>query len=1049
MQNLLKNSVLLILLLLTINSIDIFSQNIFNFDSIVNFRNSTIINIKDTSNLRRTNKQLDRFINFRKNRLDNGNYPDIVRLYNEFQTKYKYNYNEKLQSINWEELGPMKIETDLENAGNGRVNCIAFNPLKEKEIWIGAASGGMWKSEDSGNSWKPIDMTQFMSIGISDIKFSTHNPNIAYAATGDADGGMFSGTYSIGIIKTSDNGQTWNITNFHNLSDGLLIYELIIHPNNENIVWAATNNGIIRTNDGGLNWFYEVTGNCFSSIKMHPENPEILYAGTAHWRGNTKIIRTTDEGKNWTEIAKFELINRIAISVNKKYPNNLYFIGSSLENSNLGLYMLSYNKGDTWINKTNRQIDMVHGQGFYNLVLFNDYMSDSSFFIGGIYLGYVDTKSTKLYYQNGPHVDFHCVVYNEHDSYFYCGTDGGIYRTRDPQNNKWENISNGLSIMQVYRATPNPFHSSNLMAGSQDNGVVDFQNEKWYNILEADGMECVYDNFIPAINYKSAQNGYIIRNNSEITLLKIYNINESKPWTTHYIAHHKNSGQIYFGFQNLYIYDVILDSLIKLSQFTDNKTITFFDVDKSDSDVIYIVRGSEVIKTIDGGKNWSSIFESKYKISSIVIHPEDNKIAYISLTGYDSENKVYEYKNGTWRNISFNLMNVPVNKIIIPNTNPDYLIIATDLGVFAKDTSANKWELFGSGIPNVIVNDIKINYASGYLIAGTWGRGIWKAKLWNCEQNKILIDIENTYNYVCKDSSIKVKVLNPQKDLIYLWSNGQTGTEVDIKESGEYFVSAFDKFGCVSNSNFFNVDSKSYNFNIFVDTYSKFCKGDTAILFVDVYRFTPIKYFWSIGDTTQSIKVTEDGQYYCTVEFANGCRNTTKIHDIKFNSKPSTPILSFNSKTNEIFLYNSSNSGILASVLWFKDGVKIETDEINQESIKIDSSGIYSAIIYDENYCNQTSEEIIIIIPRDFPIPVSINTTSIDGEYEFNTLLPSNSELTIELYDLNGKLITNESNNQHYGYYKSKFDLKNFAQSIYYLNIIYNNKHIKTIKLAN
>ena len=120
-------------------------------------------------------------------------------------------YSKQSSQSNWISKGPINTPIILSNGkkrGNGRVNCIAFDPVDPDIIWIGSPAGGLWKSIDGGSNWT-TNTDNLPVIGISSIAIDPINTQNMLIVTGDADG---TDTYSIGILKSTDGGNTWNTT---------------------------------------------------------------------------------------------------------------------------------------------------------------------------------------------------------------------------------------------------------------------------------------------------------------------------------------------------------------------------------------------------------------------------------------------------------------------------------------------------------------------------------------------------------------------------------------------------------------------------------------------------------------------------------------------------------------------------------------------------------------------------------------------------------------------------------------------------------------------
>lgn len=183
----------------------------------------------------------------------------------------------QLASSTWTAMGPFGALAG--NAGGqflkaGRLNFITIDPTNTVNIWAGAPAGGLWKSTNNGSSW--TTNTDFLSVvGCSDLAIDPTNTNVMYLATGDGDAGD---TRSIGVLKSTNGGATWNTTGLTNaVTSYFLIRRLLIDPSNTQNVYAATTNGIYKTTNGGTNWSLVAGGNTYD-MEFKPGNSNIIYA---------------------------------------------------------------------------------------------------------------------------------------------------------------------------------------------------------------------------------------------------------------------------------------------------------------------------------------------------------------------------------------------------------------------------------------------------------------------------------------------------------------------------------------------------------------------------------------------------------------------------------------------------------------------------------------------------------------------------------------------------------------------------------------------------
>jgi len=199
-------------------------------------------------------KQFKRWENFMEPRVyPSGKLvnPDIVSL------EYKKYINQisksgfKKSNANWIAKGPQTWNTTSYNPGNGRVNCITVAPNDSNIIFLGAPSGGLWKSIDGGQTW--FTTTDSLTVlGVSAIAIHPSNPDLIYIATGDGDAGD---TYSVGVLYSLDGGYSWNSTGLNwQITQTRRISKILIHPYDPTIILATTNNGIYKSIDSGINW---------------------------------------------------------------------------------------------------------------------------------------------------------------------------------------------------------------------------------------------------------------------------------------------------------------------------------------------------------------------------------------------------------------------------------------------------------------------------------------------------------------------------------------------------------------------------------------------------------------------------------------------------------------------------------------------------------------------------------------------------------------------------------------------------------------------------
>ncbi|MCA1762489.1 MAG: hypothetical protein LC664_05790, partial [Flavobacteriales bacterium] len=266
-------------------------------------------------------------------------YPSGERLsgytfYTEWKKGRKIKGLEAKTDTEWEAVGPFEWEGQNGwNPGLGRVNAIVEDPSNNDIVYVCTPSGGLWKSTDSGNNWVPLT-DNLPAIGASGLAIDPTNTDILYLATGDGDG---NDTYSLGVLKSEDGGETWDNTSLaFQVSEGVRCSKILMDPDNSQRLWVATHNGLYTTSDGGQSWV-ETINDVIRDIEINPSDPSQVYAS------GRRFYKSTDNGENFDQVfdgvPAFGDVNRLAIATTPANPNYVYMVAGSNEDSGFhGLY---------------------------------------------------------------------------------------------------------------------------------------------------------------------------------------------------------------------------------------------------------------------------------------------------------------------------------------------------------------------------------------------------------------------------------------------------------------------------------------------------------------------------------------------------------------------------------------------------------------------------------------------------------------------------------------------------------------------------------------
>ena len=192
----------------------------------------------------------------------------------------------------WKQTGPVNFPINVSGQinGIGRVSQIKFHPSLPNKLYAVSASGGLYVSNNTGNSWSLMNTDKFPSTACASVCIDYTNDNIIYLSTGDAN---YYGS-DFGIYKTNDGGLNWLPANIG--VGNRMALEILMDPTNHNILVAATTDGIWRTTDGGTSWTNVKSGGAFKDMKRKP-NTNSLFAVTA-----SQYFVSNDFGITWNLI---------------------------------------------------------------------------------------------------------------------------------------------------------------------------------------------------------------------------------------------------------------------------------------------------------------------------------------------------------------------------------------------------------------------------------------------------------------------------------------------------------------------------------------------------------------------------------------------------------------------------------------------------------------------------------------------------------------------------------------------------------------------------
>ncbi len=478
---------------------------------------------------------------------------------------------------------------------SGRVSAIDAirEPNGKLTIFIGAASGGVWKSEDSGTRYKPIfDEQPVQSIGA--LTLDPKNSKNVWVGTGES---WTRNSVSIGngIYKSTDGGETWN---YAGLPNSERVAKIVVSPANSDTVYVAvpgalwsdsTDRGLYKTTDGGKNWSLILKGanpsTGASAITMDPNDPNVLYACMWDFRrkgwtfrsggdgpeqpSGSGLFRSADGGATWTEITPEaskgfpkKPYGRLAVAI---APSNSKRVYCFVESTDSALFV-SDDGGATW-DKRDKSNWMVWRPFYFANLIVDQKNPDRVFKTDGPLILSEDAGKSFAVVGGfqGAHGDVHAVwIDPTNPQTVISGDDGGVYYSYN-SGSKWWKAEN-LPISQFYHVSLDDADPFRVYGGLQDNSSWVGQsqypggiaNAQWENMYGGDGFWMFSDPADPDYLYAEAQGGFVGRVNRytherrDIQPQANYKEKLRWNWNTPIALSPNEKGTIYIGAQFLF-----------------------------------------------------------------------------------------------------------------------------------------------------------------------------------------------------------------------------------------------------------------------------------------------------------------------------------------------------------------------------------------------------------------------------------------------------------------------------------------------------------------
>ncbi|HKA36872.1 MAG TPA: hypothetical protein VKH43_08635 [Thermoanaerobaculia bacterium] len=583
-----------------------------------------------------------------------------------------------------------------------RVQTIAIDPTSSNTLLAGTItpdgvpSVGIFKSTDGGATWSESSaglFDSFTGIAPLDIDVLTYDPK--------KPGTVWAGSRYSEIFQSADGGASWAARTAGGYSLGLETSSFVIDPANSSTVLAATNNGLVRTTDGGSSWsFYGNAGVSFYTLAADPSNAQVLYAGNTSGSG---MYKSTDAGAHWSSINKGLPTNQI--SGNSSLPLITSF---AIDPTNTAtVYATTYGNG--LFKSTDGGANWALAPGSMR----SNYIWSILVASGQPSAVYVGTAGAGAYRSADSGATFTAIntglrlsVVNglvadaASPATFYAGNFDGIYRSTDG-GGSWQPYGSGLPVVPILALASRSGTPQTLFAGTRGTGVYKSSDGGATWTASSQGLA---DSYVSAVAVDPSATSTLYAGTSH-------------PYTG------SNSQRVYKSADGGATWT-------QTSLDAQGFSITSISVNAAKSSQVIAVSAGATgyFQSLDAGKTWNPV-NSDVNCGGVnaVFFDASGATTYIAGTS-----GLCRSADGgkTWTLSTVDVL-ASVRTLWIDPVNPSRMYAGAEPaipegtgGVFKSTDGGQTWQPVGTGLETAAVRSLQVNSATGNFLAGTRGSGI-------------------------------------------------------------------------------------------------------------------------------------------------------------------------------------------------------------------------------------------------------------------------------------------------------------------------------------